>query len=324
MKAQYVRGMAVGSRVDSLFALSSRDLRSARTGDPYLLLEIADCSGRIPALMFRPSADLEALPVGSVVRVRGAVTTYRGVRRVVVDTMGLAPDHDPCDFLPAGTRDRDEMLAELRVAIGRIRDGRLRAVVRAVFGAKGFAERFAACPATTGEHHAYVGGLLEHTLAVASTCLGLCSAYPQVDGDLLLAAALLHDVGVTEEISASTSFCETEAGRLVGHAVLGERVISRAMDQVARTLPSERAMRLLHAVLAHDDRPGASSGSPCTLEALLLRQADVLDAQASAYLGAVAGAAVLEQPWSDRDNMFGRALAVPSPVPSPDKERSCA
>lgn len=324
MKGQYVRSMAVGSRVDSLFALSSRDIRSARTGDPYLSLEIADCSGRIPAVMFRPSADLEALPVGSIVRVRGAATTYRGVRRVVVDAMGPAPDHDPCDFLPAGTRDRDEMLAELRATIGGLRDGRLRAVVRAVFGAKGFAERFAACPATTGEHHAYVGGLLEHTLAVATACLGLRLAYPQVDGDLLLAAALLHDVGVTEAISASTSFGETEEGRLIGHAVLGERIVSRAMDEVARTLPSERATRLLHAVLVHDDRPGASSGPPCTLEALLLRQADALDAQASAFLGAVAGAAVLEQSWSDRDNMFGRALAVPSPVLSPDEQRSCA
>jgi 3'-5' exoribonuclease len=204
------------------------------------------------------------------------------------------------------------MLGELRACVKRVRDPRLRAVVRAVFGAPGFIDRFAACPAGSGRHHAYVGGLLEHTLAVASLCETLASSYPQADHDLLLSAALLHDIGKTEELSFDSSFDYTDAGRLVGHVVLGERIVSRAIDGLARPLPQDLALRLVHAVLAHHgEREWGAPCRPCSLEALLLHHADNLDAQAAAFLDAVSGAAVLEQRWSDRASGFGRALLVP-------------
>jgi len=313
MKEQYIRDLNEGTRVDSLFSLRSRDIRSARSGDPYLSLEVADCSGAIPAVMFRPSSVDEALPVGSVVRVRGIVTTYRGVRRVSIDALRPVETFDPRDLLSAGPRDREEMLGELRELVKRIREPRLRSVVRAVFGTPGFIDRFAACPAGSGRHHAYVGGLLEHTLAVATLCETLASSYPQADRDLLLTAALLHDVGKTEELSFDSAFDYTDAGRLVGHVVLGERIVSRAIDGIARPLPEGAALRLLHAVLAHHgEREWGAPCKPCSLEALLLHHADNLDAQAAAFLGAVSGAAVLEQRWSDRASGFGRALLVPT------------
>lgn len=330
MKEQYIRDLGEGARIDSLFALRSRDLRSARTGEPYLSLEIGDRSGRMPAVMFRPGAVEESLPVGSVVRIRGSVTTFRGVRRVSVDSLRPAAVFEPGDFLASGTRDREELLSELRAAVRRIRDGRLRAVVRAVFGAPGFIEKFAACPGAAGRHHAYVGGLLEHTVAVAALCTGLATAYPQADADLLLAAALLHDVGKTEELTSDTSFGMTEAGHLIGHVVLGERIVSRAIESLARPLPAETATKLLHAVLAHHgEREWGAPRCPCTIEALLLHHADNTDAQAAAFIEAVSGAAVLQQPWSDRSNGFGRALMVPSPParaaqPVPAAARDCA
>jgi len=313
MKEQYVRDLGEGMRVDSLFALRSRDIRSARTGDPYLSLEVSDCSGAIPAVMFRPSSAEESLPIGSVVRVRGVVTTYRGVRRVSIDALRPVETFDPRDLLPASLRDREEMLGELRAAVKRIRDARLRGVARAVFGAPGFIDRFASCPAGSGRHHAYVGGLLEHTLAVAALCETLAASYPQADHDLLLAAALLHDVGKTEEISFDAAFEYTDAGRLVGHVVLGERIVSRAIDGLARPMPEDLALRLLHAILAHHgEREWGAPCQPCSLEALLLHHADNLDAQVAAFLGAVSGAAILEQTWSDRGSAFGRALLVPA------------
>lgn len=323
MKEQYVRDLSEGARVDSLFALRSRDIRSARTGQPYLSLEVADCSGAIPAVMFRPTSADEALPVGSIVRVRGAVSTYRGVRRVSIDALQPVEEFDPRDLLPAGRRDREEMLAELRAAVKRVRDVRLRAVLRAVFGAAGFIDRFASCPAGSGRHHAYVGGLLEHTLAVASLCEAFAVAYPRADHDLLLAAALLHDVGKTEELSFDSSFDYTDAGRLVGHVVLGERIVTRAIDRLPRSLDRDVALRLVHAVLAHHgERAWGAASEPCSLEALLLHHADNLDAQASAFLEAVSGAAVLEQRWSGRDSAFGRALLVP--VAERAARRECA
>jgi 3'-5' exoribonuclease len=331
MKEQYIKDLSEGTRVDSLFALRSRDLRSARTGEPYLSLELGDRSGRMPAVMFRPGSIEESLPVGSVVRLRGVVTTFRNVRRVTVEALRPAPAFEPGDFLATGTRDREELLAELRVLVRRIRDTRLRAVVRAVFGAQGFIDRFAACPAGVGRHHAYVGGLLEHTISVATLCTGLASAYPQADADLLLSAALLHDVGKTEELSSDTSFGLTEAGHLVGHVVLGERIVSRAVESLARPPADEVVMRLMHAVLSHHgEREWGAPRCPCTIEALLLHHADHTDSQAAAFLEAVSGAAVLQQPWSDRANGFGRALMVPAPAantPQPkvaEVRRDCA
>jgi 3'-5' exoribonuclease len=324
MKEQYVRDLTDGTKVDSLFALQSRDLRQARTGDAFLTLEIGDSTGRMPAVMFRPSPVEEALPLGSVVRVRGRVTTYHGSRRVSVDALRPVDEYDLSDLLPSGTRDRHELLEELRSLVRRVRDPRMRAVVRAVFGAPGFIDRFATCPAGSGRHHAYVGGLLEHTVAVATLCVSLSAAYPQADADLLLAAALLHDIGKTEEIASGASLEYTDVGRLVGHVVLGERMVQRAIDAQARQLPPQTALRLSHALLAHHGEPEwGAPRAPATLEALLLHHADNLDAQASAFLGAVAGAAVLEQTWSDGANGFGRPLMVPGSS-APRLQRDCA
>jgi 3'-5' exoribonuclease len=313
MKEQYVRDLGEGMRVDSLFALASRDIRSARTGDAYLSLELSDCSGSIPGVMFRPGSADETIPTGSIVRARGIVTTYRGVRRVSIDALRPAEGFDARDLLPRGLRDREEMLGELRVAVKRVRDGRLRSVLRAVFGAPGFIDRFASAPAGNGPHHAYVGGLLEHTLAVAKLCESLAGSYPRVDHDLLLASALLHDVGRTEELSFESSFEYTDAGRLVGHVVLGEQIVSRAIDGLPRPLDRGVALRLVHSILAHHgEREWGALCMPCSLEALLLHHADNLDAQAAAFLDAVSGAAVLEQRWSARGGSFGHSLLVPS------------
>jgi len=324
MKEQYVRDLADGAQVDSVFALHSRDIRSARTGDAFLSLEVGDSTGRMPAVMFRPSPLEEALPVGSVVRVCGRATTYRGSRRITVESLRPVESYDIADLLPSGTRDRAELLEELRALVRRVRDARLRAVVRAVFGGPGFIETFATCPAGSGRHHAYVGGLLEHTVAVATLCLSLSASYPQVDADLLLAAALLHDVGKTEELACGTSLDYTDAGRMIGHVVLGERMVRRAIEAQAHPVSDETAMRLSHALLAHHGAPEwGAPRSPVTIEALLLHHADNLDAQASAFLGAVSGAAVLEQAWSDGANGFGRPLMVPG-CSCGREQRDCA
>jgi 3'-5' exoribonuclease len=324
MKEQYIRDLAQGARVDSVFALRSRDIRSARTGEAYLALEIGDSTGRMPAVMFRPSASDESVPAGAVVRVRGTVTTYRGTRRVSVETLRPEISYDREDLLASGTRRRDEMLVELRLLVRRVKEPGLRAVLKAVFGAPGFIDDFAACPASSNRHHAYVGGLLEHTVAVATLCLSLAPMYPTLDRDLLLTTALLHDVGKVEELAYDTCVDYTDAGRLVGHVVLGDRLVSRAIEHLGDTIPPAMALSVSHALLAHHGQmEWGSPRRPCSFEALLLHHADDLDAQAAAFLDAVSGAAVLEERWTDGANAFGRALVVPNPSVA-GAERACA
>jgi 3'-5' exoribonuclease len=314
MKEQYVRDLPEGGRVDSLFALRSRDIRSARTGEAYLALELGDCTGSMPAVMFRPSSSDEAVPVGSVVRVRGTVTTYRGVRRVSVESLRPETSYDREDLLATGVRERSELMSELRALVRRVGDRRLRHVLNEVFGTPGLVDRFASCPAECGRHHSYVGGLLEHTVAVATLCLSIAPSYPLLDRDLLVTAALLHDVGRVEELAYETSVGYTDAGRLVGHVVLGERLVSRAVERLGDEVPADLSLRLSHAILAHHGEAGSGAvPGPCSLEALVLRHADDLDARTAAFLEGVAGAAVLEERWTDGANGFARPLLVPSP-----------
>ncbi|MHB8740664.1 MAG: OB-fold nucleic acid binding domain-containing protein, partial [Coriobacteriia bacterium] len=181
MERQYAIGLQAGERVDVAFALRAKEMRSSRTGEAYLSLEFGDRSGSIGGIMFRPGREAESVPSGTVVNVRGTVTAYRGVLRISVETMRPAARYDLREIMPAGPRDADEMLEELRNHVRAIEDRGLGLLVRTIFADREFMKRFKACPATRSGHHAYIGGLLEHTVAVAGICRTMSDLHPQND-----------------------------------------------------------------------------------------------------------------------------------------------
>jgi len=308
----FIAEMAEGDSVDAVFALRTKELRTARTGDPYLALELADRSGRIGGVMFRPGPGAIELPAGTVVRVRGSVTAYRGVLRLSIAGMGPVKQYDPADLMPAGTRDQTELLIELRALVRSIADPALGALVRAVFGDAAFMRRFKSCPASQSYHHAYLGGLMEHTVGVATLCRALCDLYPHADADLLLAGALLHDVGKVDELAYTTAIDYTDEGRMIGHVVLGERRVRAAIERLGDVVPSEVATRLSHVLLAHHgELEWGSPKRPCTLEALMLHHADNLDAKTAGFIAAAAAASRIDEPWTDAANLFRRPLWAP-------------
>jgi 3'-5' exoribonuclease len=312
MKEQYVAGLTEGLLVDSVFVLRARDLRSARTGDAYLVLEFSDRTGRMPGVLFRPGPEERSMPPGVVARVRGTVTSFRGVRRISVDALRPVGDYDRADLVPSSARSRSELLEALKTIVEGVHDRALRSVLETVFGDEALARAFAERPATREEHHTYSGGLLEHTVAVASLCRVLASRYDGIDGDLLVTGALLHDLGVLEALRCDTSVEETDAGRLLGHVALGELLVADAIARAAVALDTSKALSLRHLVTSHHAEPqGGGRIGPCTLEAVALHHADQLDAQAAGFIQAVAGAAVLEEQWTDDGNRFGRPLSVP-------------
>jgi 3'-5' exoribonuclease len=312
MGRQYIAALAEGERVDAVFALKGKETRAARTGDPYLALEFSDRTGRIGGIMFRPRGGAAEVPVGAVVSVRGTVTAYRGVMRITVEEMRAVTRYDPSDLLPSGTRDPEELVDELRVLVKAVGDRVLSGVVRRVFSEAGFMKRFRTCPASQSYHHAYIGGLLEHTVGVASLCRALCDLYPHVDGDLLLAGALLHDIGKIDELEYTTGIDYTDEGRMIGHVVLGERRVRAAVDALGDAVPHETATRLAHVLLAHHgEMEWGSPKRPCTLEALMLHHADNLDAKTAGFIAAAASAARVDEPWTDAGNLFRRPLWAP-------------
>lgn len=313
MKEQYVAGLTEGTKVDSLFAVRSRDLRAARTGDAYLVLEFSDRTGSVAGVMFRPGPDEWSLPLGTVARVRGTVTTYRGVKRISVESLRPSVEYDRDDMMPSGARSPEELGRAFDALVEGVRDRGLRAVLAEVFEADGFMDRFAAAAGARHRHHAYAGGLLEHSVSVASLCRVLATRYDGLDADLLVAAALLHDVGKVDELRCDVSVDYTDAGRLLGHVVIGERVVSRAIERVGRVIEPTTAMRLVHLIISHHGEPEwGAPARPVLLEAVVLHHADYLDAQAAGFAQAVAAAGVMEEPWSDASNLFGRSLHVPT------------
>ena len=311
MKAQYVNELAEGTRLDAPFALRAKEMRATRGGDAYLSLELADKTGQIPGVFFRPAAEATSVPVGSVVRVRGTVTSFRGVKRISIDTMLPAQHWAPEDMLASGARPSEELVAELRSLVASVTAPDIKRVLRSVFGDKEFFAQFIQCPGAQTHHHAYLGGLLEHTVSVATLCCSLAEQYPDADADVLVAAALLHDVGKCDELTFETAIEYTDKGRLMGHVVLGMR---RVHDEVARLrlAPSERLLRLEHAVLSHHgELEWGSPKRPSTFEALLLHHADNLDAKAAGFAALLGGALRAEETWTDSANLFRRPLYAP-------------
>lgn len=311
MGRKFTAELRPGDRVDATFALTAKEMRAARTGEAYLSLELRDRTGRIPGIMFRPGREAEAVPVGVVVRTRGIVTEYRGVARVSVDSLTVADRYEPREILPTGTRDERELMAELRSLIASVKRPALAALLRAVFGDVGMMRRFRVWPATVDGHHSYLGGLLEHTVGVASMCAHLTEAISHADADLLLTGALLHDVGVVDAIDIGAGLHASDEGRLLGHSWLTIRRVESVLAALKTGVDGDDRAGLLHMIGAHDDREAGEGLRPQTIEALVLAHADHVDSDIARFLDVTGRARIVGERWTDADNRFGRHLRVP-------------
>jgi 3'-5' exoribonuclease len=271
--------LAPGQRFEGVYACVRKDRLSARNGSIYLSLELKDRTGTIPARAFRDVDRLAArFERGDPIRVTGKVERFRGELVAEVEEIQAIEggELDPAEFLPAAYRDADELDGFLEHLTREVHDPALRTVVERVLFTEPVATEFRRAPCTRAGHHAYVGGLLEHTVAVATLVLEVCQLHPRLDSDLLMAAALVHDVGKTREFSYGAEFGITEEGRLLGHLSLGAEIVGSAAGE----LPPERRAALLHCVLSHHgadaNRPGGRGfGTP---EALALYRLNALDA----------------------------------------------
>jgi 3'-5' exoribonuclease len=259
--------------VEGVYAVARKRRLRTKSGSAYLALELVDPSGRIEGRIWN---DVELLDSrfgeGDAVRVLGRVERYRDRLQLDVRSIETAPDEDPAGFAPAMRRDPDELDGFLEFLAAEISDEGLRAIVQQILGDAEIRRRFRALPAAPDAHHVYAGGLLEHTVGVASICRELCQLHPRLRADLVLAAALLHDAGRTVELEPGPGFRQTAEGRLLGHVHLGTRLIEERAEALDPTARAE----LLHAVASHHDARAAK-----TAEAAVLYHANQLDAVAA-------------------------------------------
>jgi len=302
------RSLPDGAAVRACFCLVDFQLARTRSDQPFLRLTLTDRHGTVDGRVWENAeAAAAGLRAGSYVGVEGRIEYFNGQPQVYVEQLEelrIQLEDLPL-FLPRSARPQDEMEAELQALIASVQEPGLRSLLDACLGPDSeTGPGFRLAPAAKYNHHAYLGGLLEHTLSVAAVCAHLAEHYgPEVDRDLLVSAALLHDIGKVREIGARVGFPYTDEGKLLGHILLGLELVSGAARRLGA--PEGGPLLLLqHLIAAHQGRyEWQSPREPATLEALILHYADDLDAklqQVRELMNHAAG------PWTAYDRSFRR------------------
>jgi 3'-5' exoribonuclease len=269
-----------GGEVEGVFACTRKDRLTAKNGAPYLAVELRDRTGAIPGRAFRDADFLAGqFERGDLVAVRGRVERFRDALQVDLKTIRRAAEEapDPAEFLPVAYRDMEELDGFLEHLGREVYDPDLRALLDLFMEDESFRADFRRAPCTRSGHHAYLGGLLEHTVAVATLAFETCVLHRRLNSDLLLAAAILHDVGKIEEFELGAEIALSEAGALVGHVALGRQLVSEWAGRL-EGFPDAKLHAISHCMLAHhgpDALPGRQFRSP---EALALYRLNALDA----------------------------------------------
>ncbi|MBX6362269.1 MAG: HD domain-containing protein [Gemmatimonadetes bacterium] len=279
-----------------------------RDGKVYYKLQLSDRHGSVEARVWDPVADvMDRITVGAFVGVRGSVESYKDVRQLKVSEIApVSVEPDDLElFLPRSPRGAAEMEEELAACIASIADAPFRALLERLLGPDVETGRaFRKAPAAKHNHHAYVGGLLEHSLSVAGACDRMAEHYwPAIDRDLLVTGALLHDLGKIRELGPRAGFPYTDEGKLLGHILLGLQMVADAARDVPELAP-DRLLLLQHLIAAHQGRfEWQSPREPLTLEAVVLHYCDDLDAKMN---HAVRLIATVDEGWSAYDRSLGR------------------
>jgi 3'-5' exoribonuclease len=273
-----VAELRAGGEVAGVFACTRKDRLTARSGAPYLAVELRDRTGAIQARAFRDADFLAGqFERGDLVDVRGRVERFREELQVELRSIRRAEGADPAEFLPTAYRDLDELDGFLEHLAREVYDPDLRSLLDAFLGDEAFRSELRRAPCTRAGHHAYLGGLLEHTVAVATLALETCALHPRLNSDLLICAAILHDAGKTLEFELGAEIELSDAGALVGHLALGQQLLVERATRL-EGFPGDKLHAVSHCLLAHhgaDSLPGRRFRSA---EALALFRLNALDA----------------------------------------------
>jgi 3'-5' exoribonuclease len=283
----FIADLREGEPVTSFFLAKDIQVRQRRGGESYLTLVLADRTGEVSAVMWEGVDEASrGLVEGDVVKVQGVLGMYQRERQMTLTRLRRAAAGEIAleEYLPRSAQDPAILLARLRETVSGIREPHLKQLLHNLLEDSPFLAAFSAAPAAKSLHHAVLAGLLEHTVSVVGLCRLLADYYPAVDRDLLLAAAILHDVGKVQELTWDRVFDYSDAGRLLGHITLGALMVEERIRGIP-AFPEDLAQRLLHCILSHHgELEWGSPKRPKTLEALVLHYAEDLDGKVNSFL----------------------------------------
>ncbi|MBU1752446.1 HD domain-containing protein [bacterium] len=309
---QYISELKKGSIVKSCFAVKKKEMREFKDKpQQYLSLEVGDKTGFMDAVAWENANFYTTLfEEGDVVWINGRAGEYRGKIQLTIDSISKHTEYKLNDFLPQTDKDIEEMTAHLFKVIEIINNPYLKKLLKSFVNDADFLSRFKQAPAARSVHHAYIGGLLEHTCELLKMCGVVCETYPQIDRELLLTGAILHDIGKIDELRYSLCVDYTDEGELIGHIVIGEQMVSQRIETI-EDFPSSLRINLLHMILSHHGEYAFGSPKrPKTLEACALHHADNLSAQVKRFIQIIEQKTDPSSNWTAYNGLLGRRLYV--------------
>ncbi len=306
----HVKDIKDGQRVKGLFLVKEKRVSRTRNGKPFVAMILADNTGRIDAKIWDNANGLSPLfEEGDIIEVAGIANLYKGQVQLSIPWLKRVPEEeiDPLMFVESTSTDPAILVSDLKDCLSVIKNVHLAELVRAFTDDPLFMDRFKKAPAAKKFHHNYLGGLLEHTLSVCRLALMITSHYPELDHDLLIAAAFLHDIGKIRELDAGLGGDYTDEGRLIGHIVSGISMLDERISLVD-DFPVDLTLKLKHLILSHHGQVEFGSPKrPKFLEAFALNLIDDLDAKING-LGRFIKKDQHEGSWTDFNRLFGRYL----------------
>ena len=292
---RFVNQFMAGETVDQLFLVRQKDLRTTSNGQLYVACTLADKTGHVPARMWQVSeAIYNSIPAEGFIQVKGRTELYKGALQLVIDALRPWPAEkvNLADFLATTPQDIDKMWAEVVEILAAVKDKPLKALIKKFMEDHALVERFKRSPAAAQLHHAYIGGLLEHTLGVLRAAKALLPLYPKLNADLALAGVFLHDIGKAEELTGGTTLSYSDRGGLVGHIAIAVVWVAQKAQAVGEEMGEPFPARTLdlvqHLILSHHGSYDFGAVKlPAIPEAFLLHHLDNLDAKVYMTLNAI-------------------------------------
>ncbi|MCP4373408.1 MAG: HD domain-containing protein [Deltaproteobacteria bacterium] len=308
MKNLFIKDIRAGDSLDDVFVLSEKTMAQKRDGNNFLNITLSDKTGNIRGVIWDKVDDISAgTASGDFVQIQGTVSEYKGRLQLVVKNMTTLPSDsiNPSDFLPATHRDIDKMFLRLLKITASMEAEHLKKLFEAFFNDMNFVGKFKNAPAAKKMHHAYIGGLLEHTLSMALLADRISGHYSGVDRDLLLAGAILHDIGKIREFNYKYSIDYSDEGRFLSHIVIGIMMLDEKI-QALEDFPEDQAVLLRHMIVSHHGtREFGSPEPPKTIEAVLLNYIDEIDAKVNGIRDFIATEDPNES-WTSYHRLLGR------------------
>jgi len=296
-------------QLKTVFLVRDKNLAMAKNGKPYLTLKLMDRTGEIEGRIWDNADYIAGLfDKDDFVVVQGKASLYLGKMQLIIQSLEKMDEEgvDLAAFLPVSRFSTDELQAKLKEKVASIQQSHFRQLMELFLADAEFLSMYSAAPAAKSMHHVFLGGLLEHSLSVADLAEDICKRYPELNRDLLLLGALLHDVGKVVELSYQRSFGYTDEGKLLGHIILGVEILDTKIRQI-KQFPPRDAMLIKHLLLSHHGQYDYGSPKrPKTLEAVALNFIDDLDSKMNGVQSHIDKSSASDSPWTPYHRLYDR------------------